>query len=31
MNSAPSRSRRRIMPGLRSISADISAIFPARK
>jgi hypothetical protein len=30
MNSAPSRSRRRIMPGLRSIS-DISAIFPARK
>ena len=31
MNSAPSRSRRRIISGLRSISADISAIFPARK
>jgi hypothetical protein len=31
MNSAPSRSRRRIMSGLRSISADISAILPARK
>jgi hypothetical protein len=31
MNSAPSRSRRRIISGLRNISADISAIFPARK
>jgi len=30
-NSTPSRSRRFIMSGLRSISADISAIFPARK
>ena len=31
MNSTPSRSRRFIISGLRSISADISAILPARK